>query len=76
MGKAIGLEIRKVFGVKLTKEEKSALVEDSKVANGIKKDEMINQNGDHKFDEVEEIKVGPSSSGMRTEILAEKVILR
>ena len=64
MGKAIGLEIRKVFGVKLTNEEKSALVEASKVTNGIKKEETILENGDH------DLKVGPSSSGMRTEILA------
>jgi hypothetical protein len=68
MGKAIGLEIRKVFGVKLTTEEKSALEEASKVANGIKEEEVILENGDHKFDE--DLKVGPSSSGMRTEISA------
>ena len=67
MGKAIGLEIRKVFGVKLTNEEKSALAEASKATNGIKKEETILENGDH---ELEDLKVGPSSSGMRTEILA------
>jgi hypothetical protein len=56
MGKAIGLEIRKVFGVKLTDEEKTNLATSmltAKLSDEVKEEKEI---------KIEEIDVGPSSS--------------
>ena len=60
MGKAIGLEIRKVFGVKLTDEEKTNLATSSLTS----KDKLSDEVKEEKEAEVkiEEIEVGPSSS--------------
>ena len=69
MGKAIGLEIRKVFGVKLTDEEKTNL------ATSMSKAKLCDEEVKEEKEEVkiEQIEVGPSSS--RVGIVAWSVFL-